>query len=107
MRKQLLLLLFSIFAVVGYARTVSGVVTSATDKEPLIGATVKVVGTPRATATDFDGKYTIEAGDNDVLEVSYIGMTASKIKVGGRDVVNVELQENSQVLDEVLSLIHI
>lgn len=102
MRKQLLLLLFSIFAVVGYARTVSGVVTSATDKEPLIGATVKVVGTPRATATDFDGKYTIEAGDNDVLEVSYIGMTASKIKVGGRDVVNVELQENSQVLDEVV-----
>lgn len=102
MRKQLLLLLFSIFAVVGYARTVSGVVTSASDKEPLIGATVKVVGTPRATATDFDGKYTIEAGDNDVLEVSYIGMTASKIKVGGRDVVNVELQENSQVLDEVV-----
>ncbi len=102
MRKQLLLLLFSIFAVVGYARTVSGVVTSATDKEPLIGATVKVVGTPRATATDFDGKYTIEAGDNDVLEVSYIGMTASKIKVGGRDVVNIELQENSQVLDEVV-----
>ena len=102
MRKQLLLLLFSLFAVVGYARTVSGVVTSASDKEPLIGATVKVVGTPRATATDFDGKYTIEAGDNDVLEVSYIGMTASKIKVGGRDVVNIELQENSQVLDEVV-----
>lgn len=102
MRKQLLLLLFSLFAVVGYARTVSGVVTSASDKEPLIGATVKVVGTSRATATDFDGKYTIEAGDNDVLEVSYIGMTASKIKVGGRDVVNIELQENSQVLDEVV-----
>ena len=102
MRKQLLLLLFSLFAVVGYARTVSGVVTSASDEEPLIGATVKVVGTPRATATDFDGKYTIEAGDNDVLEVSYIGMTASKIKVGGRDVVNIELQENSQVLDEVV-----
>ena len=102
MRKQVLLLLFSLFAVVGYARTVTGVVTSASDKEPLIGATVKVVGTPRATATDFDGKFTIEAKDNDVLEVSYIGMNAAKVNVGGRDVVNIELTDNSQVLQEVV-----
>lgn len=37
MKKQLLLLLFSLFAVMGYARTVTGVVTSASDKEPKIG----------------------------------------------------------------------
>lgn len=102
MRKQVLLLLFSLFAVVGYARTVQGVVTQASDKEPLIGATVKVVGTSRATATDFDGKFTIEAKDNDVLEVSYIGMTTEKVNVGGRDVVNIELKDNSQVLQEVV-----
>ena len=102
MRKQVLLLLFSLFAVVGYARTVQGVVTQASDKEPLIGATVKVVGTSRATATDFDGKFTIEAKDNDVLEVSYIGMTTAKVNVGGRDVVNIELKDNSQVLQEVV-----
>ena len=40
MRKQVLLLLFSLFAFVGYARTVHGVVTQASDKEPLRGATV-------------------------------------------------------------------
>ena len=102
MRKQLLLLLFSLFAVVGYARTVTGVVTSEADKQPVIGATVMVQGTSTGTATDFDGKYTINAGDNDVLVFSYVGMETSNIKVNGRDVINVELKENSQVLDEVV-----
>ena len=102
MRKQLLLLLFSLFAVMGYARTVTGVVTSEADKQPVIGATVMVQGTGTGTATDFDGKYTINAGDNDVLVFSYVGMETSNIKVNGRDVINVELKENSQVLDEVV-----
>lgn len=102
MRKQLLLLLFSLFAVMGYARTVTGVVTSEADKQPVIGATVMVQGTSTGTATDFDGKYTINAGDNDVLVFSYVGMETSNIKVNGRDVINVELKENSQVLDEVV-----
>lgn len=97
-----MLLLFSLFAVMGYARTVTGVVTSEADKQPVIGATVMVQGTSTGTATDFDGKYTINAGDNDVLVFSYVGMETSNIKVNGRDVINVELKENSQVLDEVV-----
>lgn len=102
MRKQLLLLLFSLFAVVGYARTVTGVVTSASDTYPVIGASVQVDGTTRGTVTDFDGKYSIEVEDNDVLVISYVGMTAQKIKVGGQSVINVVLQDNSQVLEEVV-----
>ena len=39
------------------AKTVTGVVTSATDNEPLIGVTVKVEGSASGTITDFDGKY--------------------------------------------------
>ena len=37
------------------AKTVTGVVTSATDNEPLIGVTVKVEGSASGTITDFDG----------------------------------------------------
>ena len=74
MRKQLLLLLFSLFAVVGFARTVTGVVTQKSDNLPIIGATVMVEGTQRGTATDFDGRYTIDVQDNDVLNFSYVGM---------------------------------
>ena len=107
MRKQLLLLLFSLFAVMGYARTVTGVVTSEADKQPVIGATVMVQGTSTGTATDFDGKYTINAGDNDVLVFSYVGMETSNIKVNGRDVINVELKENSQVNLQDFELIYL
>ncbi len=102
MRKQLMLLLFSLLAVLGYARTVTGVVTQASDGEPIIGATVQVHGTSRGTATDFDGKYSIEANDGDVLDVSYVGMVPVSIKVTGKSVINIELKENAQVLSEVV-----
>ena len=102
MRKQLLLLLFSLFAVVGYARTVTGVITSAVDKLPVIGASISVEGTTRGTTTDLDGKYSIDVDDNSVLVVSYVGMTTQRVTVGSRSVIDVELQENAQVLEEVV-----
>lgn len=98
-----MLLLFSLFAVMGFARTVTGLVTSATDGEPIIGATVQVHGTTKGTATDIDGKYSIDVNDGDVLDVSYVGMNPVSIKVtGGKTVINIELKENSQVLSEVV-----
>ena len=102
MRKQLLLLLFSLMAVVGYARTVTGVVTAQSDQLPVIGATVMIDGTTTGTATDFDGKFTIDAKDTDVLVFSYVGMNTEKVKVGSQSVINVVLKENSQVLEEVV-----
>lgn len=102
MRKQLLLLLFSLFTVMGFARTVTGVVTSATDKEPIIGATVMVQGTQRGAATDVDGKYSIEVKDSETLTFSYVGMNTVSIKVGAKTTIDVAMKENSQVLQEVV-----
>ena len=39
--------------------TVKGVVTSATDQQPLIGTTVQVKGTGTGTITGIDGDYTL------------------------------------------------
>ena len=103
MRKQLLLLLFSVFAVMGYARVVHGVVTQKSDGETIIGASVQVKGTTRGAATDMDGKYSIEVNDGDVLVISYVGMNPVSIKVsGGQSVINVEMEDNTQVLQEVV-----
>ena len=102
MRKQLLLLLFSLFAVLGYARTVTGTVTQASDKDVIIGASVRVHGTHRGTVTDIDGKFSIDVSDNDVLDISYVGMNAVSVKVGKQTVINVEMSDNSQVLQEVV-----
>ncbi len=104
MRKQLLmLLLFALMAVWGMARTITGVVTQASDGEPIIGATIQVHGTTRGTATDVDGRYAIEANDGDMLDVTYVGMEPVSIRVPqGQTVINIELKENAQVLSEVV-----
>ena len=80
--------------------TVSGTVTSASDGEPLIGASVLVKGT--TIGTDSDGKFTVKAKKGDVLQFRYVGYEPSEIKVGDSNVINVMLQENENNLDEVV-----
>ena len=46
-------------------RTVKGRVLSAEDKEPLIGATVKIPGTSIGVVTDIDGNFSLEVPDKD------------------------------------------
>lgn len=82
--------------------TVSGTVTSASDGEPLIGASVLVKGTTIGTDTDIDGKYTVKAKKGDVLQFRYVGYEPSEVKVGDSNVINVMLQENENNLDEVV-----
>ena len=102
MRKQVMLLLFSLFAVMGFARTVTGVVRQASDKESIIGASVRVRGTTRGVTTDMDGKFTIDADDGDVLDITYVGMTPVSVKVGKQTVINIEMVDNAQLLGEVV-----
>ena len=52
-------------------KTVSGTITAASDGTPLPGVNVVVQGTTNGTQTDFDGNYTIEASEGDVLMFSY------------------------------------
>lgn len=101
--KNIFLLFAALFACVSaWAQTtVTGVVTSAADNEPLIGATVLVKGTAKGASTDIDGNYSIQAETGQTLVVSYVGMETQEVKVTG-PVVNVVLKENSNVLDEVV-----
>lgn len=73
------------------------------NNEPLIGATVKVLGTGLGTITDFDGKFNINLSNkNQVIEVSYIGYETKKIKFRGQKTLLVVLSEEDTVLDEVV-----
>ena len=60
----------------GFAQqlTVTGVVTSKDDGQPVIGASILVKGTKNGTITDFDGVYTINVDKGKTLVVSYVGM---------------------------------
>lgn len=82
--------------------TVSGTVTSASDGEPLIGASVLVKGTTIGTDTDIDGNFTVKAKKGDILQFRYVGYEPSEVKVGDSNVINVMLQENENNLDEVV-----
>ncbi|WP_315083657.1 TonB-dependent receptor [Bacteroides heparinolyticus] len=105
MKKQILLLCLMLLSLCGYAQTttVKGVVTSASDKEPLIGATVRVKNAGTGTVTGIDGDYSIANVPADaILVFSTVGYETQEIKVGGRTVINVVLKEAAELLDEVV-----
>ena len=80
---------------------VSGVVVSAEDGQPVIGASVIVKGTTIGTVTDFDGKFTLEVPDGQkTLQISYVGMVQQEVAV--RPNVSVRLVSDTQNLDEVV-----
>ena len=82
-------------------RTITGKVTDDTN-EPLIGVNVLVAGTAVGTITDFDGNYSLTVPDGaKELQFSYIGYASQTIAIKG-NVLNVQLQPDSQVLSDVV-----
>ena len=80
--------------------TVEGTVVSATDDEPLIGATVMSLETKKGTATDIDGNFTIQVPAGSKIRVSYVGYNDFEGVVSEK--MEIRLSENSEVLDEVV-----
>ena len=105
MKKQILLLCLALTSLCSYAQTITvkGVVTSASDKEPMIGATVQVKGTGTGTITSIDGDYSLnDVAKDAVLVFSSIGYETQEIKVNGQTVINEVLKDASELLDEVV-----
>ncbi|MBP5636856.1 MAG: SusC/RagA family TonB-linked outer membrane protein, partial [Bacteroidales bacterium] len=82
--------------------TVKGVVTDA-DGLPLMGAVVMIEGTSTAVITGLDGDYVITVPSNSAnLVFSFIGYADQVIPVGGRTQIDVQMQEDTNFLDEVV-----
>ena len=83
-------------------RNISGTVVD-TNGEPLIGVNVSVKGTTTGTITDFDGNYTLKVTEaNPVIVYSYIGYKSQNLALGDKNVLNVTLSEDTQIIDEVV-----
>lgn len=105
MKKQFLIVCLLLLSLCGYAQTltVKGIVTSASDKEPMIGATVQIKGTGNGTITGLDGDYMLTNVSSDaVLVFSTIGYDTQEIPVNGKEVINMVLKESSELLEEVV-----
>ena len=85
--------------------TVKGCVISQTGREPLIGVSIQQKGTANGVITDMDGKYelSIQGGGDATLVFSYIGMKTQERSVSPQTgVLNVEMEDDSQLMDEVV-----
>jgi iron complex outermembrane receptor protein len=83
------------------SRSVSGTVVDVIG-EPIIGASIAVKGTTTGTVTDLDGNFQLTVTDPAVLVISYIGYAMQEVQVAGKNVINVTLREDAQLLSELV-----
>ena len=105
MRKRLFLLLpLLLLCVVGaYAQDVlRGIVVSANDQEPIIGASVVEKGSTNGTITDMEGRFQLSVKKGAKLVISYIGYVTKEIAPAGAAEIRVELSEDNNLLDDVV-----
>ena len=104
MKRRLIMFLASLLLTAGAAlaqTAVTGVVISQDDGQPVIGATVRVVGTNTGVVTDAAGKFelTVPAGRTRIA-VSYVGMESTEVAV--KKQMRIYLNRDGKSLDEVI-----
>lgn len=68
--------------------------------EPVMGATVRVVGQPGGALTDIDGNFSVQANSGATLEISYIGY--QKLTATAQQNMLLQLKPDNQTLGEVV-----
>lgn len=105
MKNTLLLLFVSFFCtqiVLGQDKSIKGTVVSATDNEPIIGASIQVKGATGGTITDLDGHFRLNVASNAVLVVSYVGFSTAEVPVNNQLDLKIKLKEDIQTLSDVV-----
>ena len=106
MKRKLMLLLACLFVGIGLVtaqnQTVTGVVISEEDGQPVIGASVRVENTQLGAITDVDGKFRISnvPSSANTLIISYIGLEEQRVTI--KPNLRIVMRTNSEMLDEVM-----
>ena len=100
--KGTICLLLLLWTVVSYSQQgVSGKVTDSNGL-PLPGVNIVVQGTTTGTQSDFDGNFSIEANQGNILVFSYIGYVTKEVVVDSSFQINVQLEQDTAELSEVV-----
>lgn len=108
MKKRITFMLFYLCVCIGMATaqtsTVQGIVTSAEDGEPIVGASVMVLETSLGTITDVDGKFVINNVPHDAktVRISFVGMQTQTLPIKKGSMLRVMLRSDSELLEEVM-----
>ena len=97
-------LLVGIGLVTAQTSTVTGIVISSDDGEPVVGASVLVEGTTLGGTTGIDGKFTINnvPSSAKTLRVTYVGMQSQSLPIIRGKVMRIALKTDAELLDEVV-----
>jgi TonB-dependent starch-binding outer membrane protein SusC len=110
MKIKLLVLISLVFlSLHGFAQSISGKITSATDNSALPGASITLNNAPVGTSTDANGNYTLSGlptGKTITIVISSIGFRTKEeiisVKSGENKVLNFVLSEDDKTLEEVV-----
>jgi len=83
-------------------QNISGVVYDSLSQEPLIGVNILISRTGQGTTTDFNGAFSIQAEDSDVLTFSYIGYKTREMPVTYGIPKRIAMLTDAQTLDELV-----
>ena len=103
MKRRLTMILACLFLSIGMALAQSrltGVVTSAEDGEPVVGASVKAVGLNAGAVTNADGEFTINVPVGTELQITYLGMVPQTVKAASN--MRIVLESDSHTLEGVV-----
>ena len=103
--RNLLVIVFlwcTAFSVFAQDIQIKGVVVSGGDNFPLPGVNVVVKGTTIGTMTDLTGQFSFAVPAKSILSITYIGYKPVEVIADGSKVMNIVLQEDSELLDEVV-----
>lgn len=91
------------FQLMAQQRRVSGTIVDSRDRSAMIGANIMEKGTTNGTVTDIEGKFTLNlTTSNPVLVISSIGYQTLEVTVGNRTTLNLEMSEDTELLEEVV-----
>ena len=105
MQRIITLLIFCVLAVPAWAqtRTITGMVTDVADGSALPGVNVLVQGTSHGTATDVEGRYSLDVGPEETtLTFTFVGYKTKSIAVGTQTVMDVALEVDFTTLSDVV-----
>ena len=91
------------FQLMAQQRRVSGTIVDSRDQSAMIGANIMEKGTSNGTVTDIDGRFSLDLNTSSpVLVISSIGYQTLEVVVGNRNTLNLEMNEDTELLDEVV-----
>lgn len=70
--------------------------------EPLEGVSVRIKGTQIGTTTSVSGNFSMDAAENGILVISYVGYEATEVAVNGGKEMSITLKAVSAHMDEVV-----